>query len=213
MVGCQTLVHRCDDGGAAAHAGFKQEGRAVFPRQGQQFGPVGGDHFFIGSTYAAAALQAAAHIGVGKLRAADGLHHHPDLGVRQDHIQRIGEQGGVRGTGKIPHIQNILDFHRLTGAAGNGRRIAAAYFQHAAADGTEPHNCNFRHWSFLSSSRYAARASGPAVDLHHTGLVGKPRQHFFHRHLHHAGAHGHLHLGRAVFRAGLGDGDDGRPRR
>ena len=54
-----------------------------------------------------------------------------------------------------------------------------------------------------------APASCPAVDLHHAGLVGQAGQHLVHRHLHGAGAHGNFHLGRAVLRAGLGDGHDG----
>ena len=38
-------------------------------------------------------------------------------------------------------------------------------------------------------------------------------QHLVHRHLHRAGADCDLDLGRAVLRAGLGDGHDGRARR
>ena len=46
---------------------------------------------------------------------------------------------------EIADVQDVFDLHRLTGAAGNGGRIAAADFQHAAADGTKAHNCNFSH--------------------------------------------------------------------
>ena len=65
MVGRQALMHRGDDGGAAAHAGLKQEGHAVLPRQRQQFGAVGSHHLLVGGADAAAALQALPYIRVG----------------------------------------------------------------------------------------------------------------------------------------------------
>ena len=91
-VGGQTLVHRGDDGGAAAHGCLEQEGAVVRLGQSQQLGTVGGHHFLVGSAHAAAALEAGLHIRVGKTGAADGLHHDPDLRILQNDVDALDEQ-------------------------------------------------------------------------------------------------------------------------
>ena len=86
MVGGQALVHRGNDGRAAADAGFKQERSVMLFGKSQQLRAVGGDHLFVGRADAAAAFQALADIRVGKLGAADGLDHDLDLGVAKDGV-------------------------------------------------------------------------------------------------------------------------------
>ena len=46
---------------------------------------------------------------------------------------------------EIADVQDVFDLHRLASAAGDGGRIAAADFQHTAANGAESHDCNFSH--------------------------------------------------------------------
>ena len=201
VVGRQALVHRGDDGGAAADAGFKQEGRPMRSGQSQQLGTIGGHHLLVGGADAAAAFQAAPHIGIGETGAADGLHHHADLRVRQDHVQVLHKKCGVRRGGKVPDVQDVLDLHRFTGAAGNGGGVAAANFQHTAAHRAKPEDRYFCHILFLPLTFPQQPAgSGAPVDIHHIGLPGQAEQHLLHRHLHGTGAHRDLHLSGAVFR-------------
>ena len=146
MVGGQALVHRGDDRRAAADAGFKQEGRAVLFGKGQQLCAVGCDHLLVGGADAAPALEAPAHIRVGKFCAANGLDDDLDFGVIQDRVDGFRKKRGIRRTGKVPHIQDIFDLDGLTGAAGDGGCIAAADLQHTGADRAEAHDCDFSHW-------------------------------------------------------------------
>lgn len=146
MVGGQALVHRGDDRRAAADAGLKQEGRAVLFGKGQQLCAVGRDHLLVGCADAAPALEAPAHIRVGKFCAANGLDDDLDFGVIQDRVDGFRKKRGIRRTGKVPHIQDIFDLDGLTGAAGDGGRIAAADLQHTGADRAEAHDCDFSHW-------------------------------------------------------------------
>ena len=95
-VGGQTLVHRGDDGGAAAHGCLEQECTVVLFGQSQQFGTVGGHHLLVGGAHAAAALETGFYIRVSKAGAADGLHHDPDLRVLQDGVDALNEQMGRR---------------------------------------------------------------------------------------------------------------------
>ena len=156
VVGGQALVHRGNDGCAAADTGLKQEGRVVRFGKGQQLRAVGSDHFLIRSADAAAALQTLAHIRIGESGAADGLDHDFDLGVVQNRVDGVGKKCGVRGGGEIPHIQDVFDLDRLTDAAGDGCRVAAADLQHAGTDRAEAHDSNFSHWNFplYSYTRY-----------------------------------------------------------
>ena len=186
MVGGQALVHRGDDRRAAADAGLKQEGRAVLFGKGQQLCAVGRDHLLVGGADAAPALEALAHIRVGKFCAANGLDDDLDFGVIQDRVDGFRKKRGIRRTGKVPHIQDIFDLDRLTGAAGDGGCIAAADLQHAGADRAEAHDCDFSHWKnppILTLTRYmlcrgrACPARGfPAIELFRQGCGrGMPR--------------------------------------
>ena len=145
VVGRQALMHGSDDRGAAADARLKQKSRAVFPRQSQQFRTVGSNHLLVAGTDAAAALQAAADIRIGKPGAADGFDHHAHLRVSQDDVQVLDKQCRIRAVGEIPHVQDVFDLDRLPRAPGNGRGIFPADFQHAAADSPKPHDRDFCH--------------------------------------------------------------------
>ena len=186
MVGGQALVHRGDDRRAAADAGLKQEGRAVLFGKGQQLCAVGRDHLLVGGADAAPALEALAHIRVGKFCAANGLDDDLDFGVIQDRVDGFRKKRGIRRTGKVPHIQDIFDLDGLTGAAGDGGRIAAADLQHTGADRAEAHDCDFSHWKnppILTLTRYmlcrgrVCPARGfPAIELFRQGCGrGMPR--------------------------------------
>ena len=144
-VGCQALVHGGNDGGAAAHGCLKQEGTVVGLGQTQQLGTVGGHHLLVGGAHAAAALQAGLNVWVSKTGAADGLHYHPDLRVLQDGVDALDEQVCSRVTRKILRVQDILDLHRLPGAARHARSVAAQHLVHAAAHRAKAQNCNFSH--------------------------------------------------------------------
>ena len=152
MIGRKALVHRRDNGRTAAHAGLKEERSIVFPCQSEKFRAVSGYHLFIGGADAAAALKAAANIRIGKAGAADGFHNHGYLGIGKNRVNILDKECSIRGTGKIPHIQNVFDLDRLPSTAGDGRSIAAADFQDAASDGAEAHDCDFSHdiFPFLS---------------------------------------------------------------
>jgi enterochelin esterase-like enzyme len=101
--------------------------------KGQQLCAVGRDHLLVGGADAAPALEAPAHIRVGKFCAANGLDDDLDFGVIQDRVDGFRKKRGIRRTGKVPHIQDIFDLDGLTGAAGDGGRIAAADLQHTVA--------------------------------------------------------------------------------
>ena len=141
----QTLVHRRNDGGAAAHRSLEQEGTAVLFGKAQQLSTVGGHHFLVGGAHAAAALKTGLYIRVGKAGAADGLHHYPDLRILQNDIKVLDEQVCGRMTGKILRVQNILDLYRLTCTAGDTCSVAAQNLVHAAAHRAKAQNCNFSH--------------------------------------------------------------------
>ena len=141
----KALVHGSNDGGTATHAGFKQERCFMLPCKSQQLCAIGGNHLLVGGTHAAAAFQALAHIRISKTGAADGFHNDLDFRIVQDHIDIFHKQRCVRRIRKITHIQDVLDLHRLTRAAGNGCGVAAADFQHTAANGAESHDCNLSH--------------------------------------------------------------------
>ncbi len=132
-VGREALVHRSDDGGAAAHRSLEQEGAAVGLGQSQQLCAVGGHHLLVGGAYAAAALEAGLDIGVRKAGAADGLHHHLDLRVFQNGIEVLDEEMRGRVAGEILGVKDVLDLHRLACAAGDTGGVAAEHLVHAAA--------------------------------------------------------------------------------
>ena len=83
--------------------------------KGQQLCAVGRDHLLVGGADAAPALEAPAHIRVGKFCAANGLDDDLDFGVIQDRVDGFRKKRGIRRTGKVPHIQDIFDLDGLTG--------------------------------------------------------------------------------------------------
>ena len=144
-IGRQALVHRRDDGRAAAHRSLEQESAAMLLGQSQQLGTVGGHHLLIGGAHTAAALETGLHIRVGEAGAADGLDHDLDLRVFQNGVKVLDEQMGCRVVRKILRVQDILDLHRFACAAGDARGVAAQHFVDTAAHRAKAQNCNFSH--------------------------------------------------------------------
>ena len=86
------LVHRGDDGRAAAHGSLEQEGAVVCPGQSQQLCAVGGHHLLVGGADAPAALEAGLDVGVGEAGAADGFDDDLHLRVFQNGIEVLDKQ-------------------------------------------------------------------------------------------------------------------------
>ena len=122
----QALVHGGDDGRTAAHRSLEQEGTVVLLGQRQQLCAVGSHHLLVGGAHAAAALQTRLDVRVSKAGAADGLHHHPDLRVLQDHVDILDHQGLHRVAGKILRVQNIFYLHRFASPAGDAWHCGTA---------------------------------------------------------------------------------------
>ena len=133
-VGREALVHRGDDGGAAADRGLEQESAIVCLGQPQQLGTVGGHHLLVGGADAAAALQAGFHIRVCEPGAADGLDHHLDLRVFQNGVEVLDEEMRGRVAGEILGVEDVLHLNGFPCPAGNARCIAAQHLVHAAAN-------------------------------------------------------------------------------
>ena len=144
-IGREALMHRGDDGGAAAHRGLEEEGAAVGLGQSQQLCAVGGHHLLVGGADAPAALEAGLDIGVGEAGAADGLDDDLHLRVFQNGIEVLDKQLCSRMSREILRVKDVLDLHRLACAAGDACGVAAEHLVHAAAHRAKTQNRDFCH--------------------------------------------------------------------
>src|SRR5699024_6610883 len=63
----------------------------------------------------------------------------------EDDVDVLDEQMGVGPVREVPHVQDILHFHRIAGTAGNARRVPVQDLIHAAAHGAKAQNCDLCH--------------------------------------------------------------------
>ena len=104
VVGGHALAQGTEDRDAPAHAGLKEVDRLVLRRQRQKPASVGGHQLLVGGHYAFARFQGPLSEVQSGAHAADGLHHHVDLGVLFDDGELLDEAGSKGAVGEIPHV-------------------------------------------------------------------------------------------------------------
>ena len=144
-VGREALVHRGDDGRAAAHGSLEQEGAAVCLGQSQQLCAVGGHHLLVGGADAPAALEAGLDVRVSEAGAADGLDDDLHFGVFQNGVKILYKQLCGRMIREVLGVKDVLDLHRFACAVGDACGVAAEHLVHAAAHRAKAQNRDFCH--------------------------------------------------------------------
>ena len=133
----------------AAHAGLEQIVHAPLFGQGQQLCALLRHQLLVGGDHVLAGVQGPLRVLVGRLHAADGLHHHPDSMVLLDLREVIRHQLTVGPVLEMPH-QNGLHLQGLAQLSLDLPGVFRHYLGHAGAHRTKAHNRNLYHASVSS---------------------------------------------------------------
>ena len=127
---------------APAHAGLEEIIHVMQLCQLQQLLPMGSDQGFVGGHHVFPGQNGPA----GKLQrdaaAADGLHHHPDIGIPLHHGKIPDDHGGKGTIGKIPDIYDILQPYGFPGGGVDLLPVPCQHTGHTGAYDPEAENCD-----------------------------------------------------------------------
>ena len=143
-VGGHTLGQGVQDGDAAAHAGLKQVVDVFLLRQCQQLTAMLRHQLLVGGDDVLARHQRPLRVFVGRLHAADGLHHHADVVVLFDLLEIVGHQLAVRAVLEVPD-QNGLDLQGFPQLVFDLLGVFRHDLGNAGADSTQAHDRNLYH--------------------------------------------------------------------
>ena len=141
---------------------------------------MGRNQCLIGSHHMLSREQAALYKLVGRFYSAHGLHNDPDLRVIYDLFHIMDHKLLHRTSRKLPEIQDIFYFDRLSSLFLYAFAVLVKNLIHARTDGSVSHNCRFHPsisplLKFLRSVRPLSARSPQPYRQHFLYLRELPR--------------------------------------
>ena len=141
---------------------------------------MGRNQCLIGSHHMLSREQAALYKLVGRFCSAHGLHNDPDLRVIYDLFHIMDHKLLHRTSRKLPEIQDIFYFDRLSSLFLYAFAVLVKNLIHARTDGSVSHNCRFHPsisplLKFLRSVRPLSARSPQPYRQHFPYLRELPR--------------------------------------